>query len=275
MGGVIVAGVDGSEFSSAAVAEAAREALSRRAELRVVHALVPPPMPAHVPMDPSPLGPPATVFQDAAERVVRESVELARRTAPQVNVTGTVLQGDAVSVLELQSRTADLVVVGPRGTGGFIGMLLGSTAVFLAAHGQCPVMVVREQPAPSGPVVLGVDGSPAGAKAVDFAFAEAELRGAELVALHAHKGRPGTADESMDTTAVLAGHRQSRPDVPVRHAVVHGDPREALIDAGRTASLTVVGSRGMGGFRGLLLGSVSQALLQHAHSPVAVVRGTG
>ncbi|MEU1543649.1 universal stress protein [Actinacidiphila glaucinigra] len=270
---VVVAGVDGSASSLAAVEEAAREALWRQAELRIVHGLVLPAVPMHVPMDPSLMVPPEDSMQLGAERLVREAVERARRVAPQANVTHAVLQGDALTVLELQSRSADLVVVGSQGMGGFIGMLLGSTAVFLTAHGQCPVMVVREQPDAAGPIVLGVDGSTAGDRAIDFAFDEAVLRGAEIVALHAHTDRPGMTDESVDLTNVLESHRERHPNVAVRHAVVQGGAREALIDASKTAQLTVVGARGRGGFTGLLLGSVSQALLHHAHSPVAVVRG--
>ncbi|WP_431964773.1 universal stress protein [Actinacidiphila sp. bgisy160] len=275
MSNVVVAGVDGSASSLAAVEEAAREALWRDAELRIVHGLALPVMPMHVPMDPSPLGPPEDSLRKVAERLVREAAERARRVAPPVRVSQAVLNGDALTALELQSRTADLVVVGSRGMGGFIGMLLGSTAVFLTAHGQCPVMVVREQPDTSGPVLLGVDGSTAGAKALEFAFAEAALRRAEIIALHAHRNRPGATDESVDLTKVLAGHQERHPDVAVSQAVVDDGPREALIEASKTAQLTVVGARGRGGFTGLLLGSVSQALLHHAHSPVAVVRGKG
>lgn len=269
---LVVSGVDGSASSLAAVEEAAREALWRQAELRIVHGLVLPATPVHVPMDPSPLGPPDDAFRKAAERLAREAAEHAKRVAPRVNVSQAVMDGDALTVLELQSRTADLVVVGSRGRGGFVGLLLGSTAVFLTAHGQCPVLVVRGRPDASGPIVLGVDGSVAGERAIGFAFAEAALRGAEIVALHACPDRPSRAD-GMDLTKVLAGHRERHPSVAVRHVVAHDGPREALIEAGKTAQLTVVGARGRGGFTGLLLGSVSQALLHHGHCPIAVVRG--
>lgn len=157
-------------------------------------------------------------------------------------------------------------------------MLLGSTAVSLASHGQCPVMVVREEAADAGPIVLGVDGSPVGEKAVDFAFAEAALRGAEMVAVHAllpDYAPLGTSPESAERllAQALAGRREKYPDVTVRLEVVGGETREVLITASRTAQLLVVGARGRGGFAGLLLGSVSQALLHHAHCPVTVVRG--
>ncbi|MEU1036688.1 universal stress protein [Streptomyces mirabilis] len=267
MGNLVVVGVDGSSSSLAAVEKAAREAQRRRAGLRVVHALSWPVRPMYAPLDPSPLN-----------RLVNEAAQRARGVAPEVEVTEAVVTGDAVAVLETESRAADLVIVGPRGMGGFIGMLLGSTAASLAAHSQCPVMVVREEPAGAGPIVLAVDGSPGGEKAIEFAFAEAALRGAEILAVHAWLPDyvpPGTGPESAERllAQVLAGRTERYPDVTVRHEVLSGETREALIETSKTAQLMVVGARGRGGFAGLLLGSVSQALLHHAHCPVTVVRG--
>ncbi|MGW3725549.1 universal stress protein [Streptomyces sp. F001] len=267
MGNLVVVGVDGSASSLAAVEAAAREAQRRRAELRVVHAFSWPVRPMYAPLDPSPLN-----------RVVTEAAQRARSVTPDVEVGEAVVTGDAVAVLEAESRAADLVVVGPRGMGGFIGMLLGSTAVSLAAHSQCPVMVVRGEPEGAGPIVLGVDGSPEGEKAVDFAFAEAALRGTEIVAVHAWMpdyAPAGTGAESGERllAQALAGRTERYPDVTVRHEVASGETREVLIEASKTAQLMVVGARGRGGFAGLLMGSVSQALLHHAHCPVTVVRG--
>jgi nucleotide-binding universal stress UspA family protein len=225
---------------------------------------------------------------------VTEAVERARATAPEVDVSRAVVTGDPLTVLEAQSRAAELVVVGSRGMGGFVGLLVGSTAVHLAAHSRCPVLVVREEPSADAPVVLGVDGSAAGERAVEFAFAEAELRKAPLVAVHAwttwnapnpapqgasapYANPPGAlaAQEERLLSEALAGHRARYPGVVVEQRTVHGRSREALIDASLSAQLLVVGARGRGGFAGLLLGSVSQALLHHAHCPVAVVRAAG
>ncbi|MCC9710794.1 universal stress protein [Streptomyces sp. MNU76] len=290
MSGVVVAGVDGSASSLAAVEAAAREARSRGAGLRVVHAFIWPAL--HVPLGPPPSGPAEGGLRNLADRVVAEAVERARAAAPEVEVSHAVVTGEPLTVLEAQSRAAELVVVGSRGMGGFVGLLVGSTAVHLAAHGRCPVLVVREQPRTEGPIVLGVDGSAAGGPAVDFAFAEAELRKAPLVALHAwttwNAPMPAPQDVSMPyanppgalvgeeerlLSEALAGRRERHPGVVVEHRVVHGGTREALIEASRSAQLVVTGARGRGGFAGLLLGSVSQALLHHAHCPVAVVRG--
>ncbi|WP_432043900.1 universal stress protein [Streptomyces cadmiisoli] len=290
MNGPVVVGVDGSASSLAAVETAAREARLRGAGLRVVHAFVWPGM--HVPVDPSPLGPPEGEIRKVVERLVGEAMARARSTAPDVDVAHAVVMGEPVTVLEAQSRDAQLVVVGSRGKGGFVGLLVGSTAVHLAAHSTCPLLVVRGVADDTGPVMLGVDGSATGEQAVSFAFAEASLRKAPLTAVHAwtrwnaalpapqdsaepYANPPGRLAEQEERllAEALAGHRERHPDVAVQHRVVHGGTREALIEASRGAQLLVVGARGRGGFAGLLLGSVSQAVLHHAHCPVAVVRG--
>ncbi|MFE5797846.1 universal stress protein [Streptomyces sp. NPDC056503] len=266
MDNLVVVGVDGSSSSPAVVEAAAREAQRRHAELRVVHALSWPVRPMYTPLDPSPLN-----------RLVNEAAQHARSMAPEVKVTEAVEAGDAVAVLEAESRAADLVVVGPRGMESFIGMLMGSTAASLTVHAQCPVMVVRAEPAGAGPIALAVDGSPLGEKAIEFAFAEAELRGADILAVHAwHPDYvpPGTGPESAERllAQALAGRADRYPDVTVRYEVLSGETRKVLIETSKTAQLMVLGARGRGGFAGLLLGSVSQALLHHAHCPVTVVR---
>ena len=292
MNGLVIVGVDGSASGLAAAEVAAREAALRGAGLRVVHAFLWPAM--HVPVGASTIGPPDGGLRNMADRFVAEAAERARAAAPEVEIDQVVVTGEPLTVLEAQSRGAELVVVGSRGMGGFVGLLVGSTAVHLASHGRCPVLVVREQPAPDGPIVLGVDGSAAGRKAVDFAFEEAALRKAPLLALHTwtpwnaplppppdpsepYANKPGALAEEEERllSEALAGHRERHPDVAVEQRSVRGGAREELIEASRSAQLVVVGARGRGGFAGLLLGSVSQALLHHAHCPVAVVRGTG
>ncbi|MET8573057.1 universal stress protein [Streptomyces sp. NPDC004783] len=289
MSGFMVVGTDGSAPSLDAVAWAAREAELRKTALRVVHALA---RPGHLPLDsvlPRAL---REHFRREADAVVDEAVLMARTTAPGIEVSGLVRPGEPLTVLTAESRSADLIVVGHRGLSEFAGTLLGSTAGGLAAHARCPVLVVREPEAPVGPVVLGLDGSPAGTAAVRFAFEEAAAQRVRLVALHAwtawnaplpppadasepYAYGPGVlaAEEERLLAESLAGTGDTYPDVKVERRTVHGPARPALIEASRTARLTVVGSRGRGGFTGLLLGSVSQAVLHHAHSPVAVVRG--
>ena len=289
MSGLIVVGTDGSASGLAAVEAAAREARWRGARLRLVHAFIWPAL--HAPLGPSPLGPAEGGLRNMVERLLTEAEERARTVAPEVDISRAVVTGEPLTVLEAQSRAAELVVVGSRGMGSFVGLMVGSTAVYLAAHGRCPVLVVREQGEGTGPIVVGVDGSSAGAGAVNFAFAEAALRGVDLVALHAwttwNAPMPPPQDEASPyanprealasqegrlLSEALAGHQESYPGVSVKRELVHGGTRETLIEASRTAQLLVVGARGRGGFAGLLLGSVSQAMLHHAHCPVAVVR---
>ncbi|MBV7697534.1 universal stress protein [Streptomyces sp. TRM70350] len=289
MSGRVVVGVDGSPSALAAVEVAAQEARMRRVRLHVVHAFVWPAM--HVPPGGSPLGPPTGGVRESVEHLLAEAVERALAAAPGVLADHAVIAGEAVTALEAESRTAQLMVVGHRGSGGFAGLLLGSTSVHLAAHSHCPVMVVRDRPTRDGPVLVAVDGTPQSRGAVAFAFEEASLRGTGLVALHVWGAWSDHGDarpvEPVDLTGdvetlqaheerlldeALSGHRKEHPDVTVHARVVRGRTRPTLIEASRGAQLMVVGTRGRGGFTGLLLGSVSQAVLHHAHCPVTVVR---
>ncbi|MBC9713906.1 universal stress protein [Streptomyces sp. TRM66268-LWL] len=289
MSGPVVVGVDGSPSSLAAVEVAAREARLRGSGLRLVHAFGWPS--GHVPPGVPPWNPADVGLRVLVDGTLADAERRAQAVAPQVDVTRDVVVGEPLTVLEIESRTAELAVVGTRGLGKFAALLLGSTAVHLVTHGRCPVLVVRGRPDPEGPVLLAVDGSRGAVGAVEFAFAEASLRGAELLALHVwnicteraydHPADPPFASydeerlravEERLLAESLCGLRDKYQDVAVRHRLVRGRIRPSLIEAGGGAQLVVVGARGRGGFAGLLLGSVSQAVLQHAHCPVAVVR---
>jgi len=284
--GDVVVGVDGSASSSDAVRLAARLAAERRRPLRVVHAFIWPLLRA--PLGPSPYGPESGGLRHQAERVVAEAVAEAEKAAPNIGVAGALVDGAAASVLLHEARRAALIVLGTRGLGGFGGMVIGSTAVQVAAHASCPVLVARGERDPNGPVVVGVDGSDVSDLAIGFAMEEASRRGAELVAVHAFLHpvslQPGDivplvydenaleTDEGRLLAESLAGWRDRFPDVPVRRKVVRGSAGRVLVEESKGAQLVVVGARGRGGFAGLLLGSVSHGLLHHAHCPVAIVR---
>ncbi|MFD7406795.1 universal stress protein [Streptomyces sp. NPDC059866] len=287
----MIVGVDGSASSLDAVDVAAREARLRGAPLRIVHAFGRPSAP--VPSGAPPWSPADHGLEPMVHGRLAEAERRAHAAAPGIEIARSVVAGEALQVLEIESRSAALAVMGSRGLSGFSGLLLGSTAVHLAAHGHCPLMVVRGRPDPAGPVLLAVDGSPAGEAAVEFAFAEAALREAPLVALHvwntwserAYEG-PGDpltavvadtdrlreAEQRLLDQAVVSC-QEAYPQVAVERRLVRSRIRSTLIDATRSAQLVVAGARGRGGFTGLLLGSVSQALLHHAHCPVTVVRG--
>ncbi|MEV7795941.1 universal stress protein [Streptomyces sp. NPDC087512] len=291
MSGPVIVGVDGSDSSLEAVDAAAREASLRGAPLRIVHAFGR--APGHLPGGAPPWSPADHGLEPMVHGVLARAEERARAAVPDIEITRSVVAGGPLEVLVAESRGAALAVVGSRGLSGFAGLLLGSTAVQLAAHGHCPLMVVRGRPDPDGPVVLATDGSEAGKAAVEFAFAEAALRGAPLVALHvwntwsesAYEG-PGdpltavVADaerlrraEQLLLDETVAPLQEAFPQVAVERRLLRSRIRPALTEASRSARLVVTGARGRGGFGGLLLGSVSQALLHHAHCPVTVVRG--
>jgi nucleotide-binding universal stress UspA family protein len=285
MTGPVVVGVDGSACSLDAVDLAAREAALRRRPLRIVHAFIWPYL--GVPLGPSHVGPAEGGLLNEANRIIQDALARARTAAPDIEADGIAVTGAPATVLIDESRTAALIVLGDRGLGGFTGLLVGSIAVQVAAHATCPVLVARGRPDPTGEILLGVDGSPANAPAITFAFEEACRRGCPLLAVHTwtHPVSSGPGDmlpmvydasaleqeEARVFEEALAGWRNKYPDVELRRRLVRGRTRPILIDETGRAQLAVVGTRGRGGFTGLLLGSVSQALLHHAECPVAIV----
>ncbi|MEQ4724178.1 universal stress protein [Nonomuraea sp. B19D2] len=201
--------------------------------------------------------------------------ERARREQPKISVNTTFLPDDPRSALIGAAEDAELLVVGSHGIGGFRGMLVGSVAFGVAGHAPCDVVVVREPPLSSrGEIVAGVDGSPASGRVLEFAVAEARLRGSRLRAVHAAAGQWGPAglDEPGAMEDVLEAVAERHPDVDVVEEEVRGHPVEVLRQAANGADLLVVGSHGHGTVTGMLLGSVSQELLHHALCPLAVIR---
>jgi nucleotide-binding universal stress UspA family protein len=285
----VLVGLDASEPARDAVRWGAREALARNAPLHLVTAFGW--MPVHDEDDPFQLPPhQRDALRADAERALAAAAREAARVAPGVEVTTELHTGTPAGLLVEASRTARVLVVGHRGAGGFATLLLGSVSGAVAAHAACPVVVVRgpgdgAAPPDAGPVVVGVDGSPASETALAFAVDAAVRRGAPLVAVHAWDeiGFDMTIATQVDPAGELAKQQalvaerlapwhDKHPDLPIERVVVHDHPARVLRDRSAGAALLVVGSRGRGGFAGLLLGSVSQDLLRHAQCPVAVVR---
>lgn len=286
----VVAGVDGSTGSTQAVRWAAAQADLWGCPLRLVHAHSEPR--THQPdLTAAPQGDYRQALLNAGYDWLREAADVAAATAAGVAVSTELITSRAGQLLTEESEQARLVVVGSRGLGGFTGLMLGSTAVALGAHAHCPVAVVRgantDTPR-SGPVVLGVDGSAASEAAIGFAYDAASHRGVPLIAVHVWSDvsfaasfvpAPATfdwpvieGDEQRLLAQRLAGWQEKYPEVQVHRVVTEGRPAYSLLEAAQDAQLLVVGSRGRGGLRGLLLGSTSQALLHHAPCPVVVVR---
>ncbi|GGS08713.1 hypothetical protein GCM10010169_61920 [Micromonospora fulviviridis] len=278
-------GVDGSSTSLTAAEHAARAAVARSRPLHLVHGYLHP-LGYGVPLNPYDLGVPAPT-EEAQKMLEQVATELVGRH-PTLRVQVRQVAGGPGATLVEESRRAELVVVGSRGVGGFAGLLLGSVSNQVAQHAHCPVLVVRpaEQPIPvRGPVLVGVDGSESAGYAVRLAADEAVRRDADLVLVHVRPPERGGAAPERAAEAEAAGQAESaellagaaariRADHPVLNVVERpvpaASPEQALVEASGEAALVVVGSRGRGGFAGLLLGSVSQALVQHAHCPVLV-----
>ena len=272
--GGVVAGYDGSPGSEHALSWAAREARSRGIALTVCHAWAPgfAPLPGDAAA--------VALARQSGEQVLAEGVRRARDLMGAGEVRPLLVCGQATAVLCECGHDADVIVVACRGRGGIAGMLLGSVGWQVAGHARCPVVVVRGRWRSAGDhtprsVVVGLDGSAAADAALGFGFAEAQLRGVPLLALCALADAPGSLGGCLTLQAefeqAIARHEKAHPEVPVLRQVAQGGARDALLAAAHDAQLLVVGSRGRGGMAGMLLGSVSQAVLHHAPCPVAVV----
>ena len=288
--GSVVCGVDGSQSSLDAVAWAASEASRRKAPLVIVHAWQFPLY--HVPLDSPVVAPPDGGMERAAERVLSDAEDRARAAADDVEVTGRLIAGGAAGAMLAVAEHAALVVLGSRGLGGVTGLLVGSVGVQVSAHAPCPVIVIRRHAdAPEAPhrgqVVVGVDGSEPGRAALAFGLDEADRMGVPLVAVSVYHAPTVVADTAVPTgvtpddladatTSMLRAEIErchpAHPNVPVDTRVIESSTGWALVREAAGCELLVVGSRGHGGFAGLLLGSVSQYALHHAQCPVAVIR---
>ncbi|MEU4607335.1 universal stress protein [Kribbella sp. NPDC023972] len=284
----VLVGVDGSVSAQGALAWAAAEAASRHCALRIIHAFSWPML--GNPLDLTYVGDTDLGLESAAEWVLTEAQMHAREVAPNIRVSAGLFVGPAAPTLLNEAQNADLVVVGSRGVGGFRGLLVGSVSATVSAHAPCPVVVVRPHghgtafPAsPIGRIVVGVDGSEISAAAIRFAFQQAVSRHTGITAVHAatptrrHPSLQIPADivDQIDRqlfAEAMESRRARFSGIDVQAELVHSHPAQALIDFSAGAELLVVGSHGRGGFAGMLLGSVSQAVLQHAACPVAVVR---
>ena len=201
----------------------------------------------------------------------------------------------AAPALVAAAGAADLLVVGARGLGGFKGLLLGSVSQHVLHHARGPVAVIRDDAGAATTtdpprIVVGVDGSSSAAAALRWAVAEARASQGVLEVVHAwhlpYAGgypysaaafEPGIFEEAARLTlrdALAAVDGEDLPH-PVRTQLVQQGAVPALLEAADEAALVVAGSRGLGGFRGLLLGSVSHQLAQHATCPVVIVPGEG
>jgi nucleotide-binding universal stress UspA family protein len=283
----VMVGVDGSDDALRAVRWGAQEAGRLGVPLRLVNAFAWD--------DDRATGPSAErryreILRRTAEGHIAAAAAVAKDSVPGVAVERQVAAGSPIEVLGTESRYALLLVLGDRGLSRVEGLLVGSVAVAMATRAACPVVVVRDggqdvRAVSAGPVVVGVDGSSTSEAATGFAFEAAAARGVPLVAVHTWWDLVASpalaalldidaiqADERRRLAQLLAGWSEKYPEVRVEQSVSRDHPAQALIRLSARARLLVVGSRGRGELAGLVLGSVSHAVVHRARCPVAIVR---
>lgn len=284
--GIVVA-VDGSPASDAAVSWAARDAAMRKVPLTVVHAVVTPTATWPPVAYPQAL---AVRLEDEGKRAIMDAMKLAEQVMPadaKVAIGRELVFSAPVPALIGMSDEAEMIVMGTAGRGLLARGVLGSVSSTVVRQANCPVAVMHEDGLPDtldAPVLVGIDGSEASELATAVAFEEASFRGVELVALHAWSDVAVTGElpdvdwSSVEASAQrslaesLAGWQERYPDVTVHREVVRDRPARQLAEKAASAQLLIVGSHGRGGLTGMLLGSVSNAVLHHVRIPVIVAR---
>jgi nucleotide-binding universal stress UspA family protein len=283
----VVASTDGSEDSLRAVGWAAREAVLRGLPLRIVSAAAMPPR-----MIEHKAGPGLETVSDALredrDRALAAAAERATAAAPDLLIDVDELAGAPAQAVTDAGSGASMLVVGARGRGAFTAMVLGSVSRYASAHAPCPVVVVREETTSvHRQVGVGIGDPARSAAALAFAFQEAALRKASLIAVHAWDspygdigpavwalatpGRPGLEEEAVSQVdSVLADWQGKYPDVQVSRDFVHAHPGRALVGLSARADLVVIGRHTAHGGRAGP-GAVRHAVLNHAHGPVVTV----
>ena len=284
-----IVGWDGSPGATAALDWALTQAKATKASVHLMHAVlaIPPGPYGEVALDQG-------VYDDIANAVLGLGVDYAKEKSPTVTVTtGRAYRGVTGALID-EAHPGDVIVMGTRGYGGFMTMLVGSSCIQTATHAQVPVVVIHPphegQPvyASAGPVVIAIDGTDLSRNAMQYGLTMASLLQHEALVVHAWTLPPVevvppsfiapdeaaaiAADQQRIAAEYLAGWRQEFPDVKVTLRVIQGNTAAVLLDAAKTSSLVVTGSRGRGEFKGAFLGSTSNALIHHAQCPVAIVR---
>jgi len=291
--GTIVVGVDGSECSHDALRWAVEEASRREAVVEAVFAWT-------FPYDAPVVGRLADDrgWRQRADKMLKGLLETELGGRSDVEVTPRAQEGPAARTLLDAANGAEMLVVGSRGRGGFAELVLGSVSHQCVQHAGCPVVVVRREDLPADAlpkektterIVVGVDGSEAARTALRWALDEARIRNATIDVvsawhvpyIHSYPYAvtdPPPGQYERDARLILDGMLvgADTTGVPtVEPILVCDGAARALLDMGKGADLLVVGSRGLGGFTGLLLGSVSQQVVHHAPCPVVVIPPLG
>ena len=287
----VVVGVDGSPGSKVAVQWAARDAELRNVPLTLVHVV---PATAGTWLESSLVPAWMRGQRERGRQLVDEALKIATESCQRGSAKIDCQMPSAMTVPALVdlSKDADLVVVGCLGTGKLRGRHMGSVSSGLVHHAHCPVAVIHDgvqlnADVARAPVLVGIDGSRESELATAIAFDEASRRKVGLTALHAWSdvsvfdaivslpgpGWPALRAVQDETLAErLAGWGERYPDVPVSRLIARDEPASGIVHASKSAQLVVVGGHGRGGFAGMLLGSVSAAVVLLARVPVIVAR---
>ena len=294
--GEIIVGIDGSEQGYGALKWAVSEARRRKVPVRLVTAYSLPVFSGSG-FDAGYTVVDQKALEDGVAQILNEAVDrLGDDALEGVDLRASVQTGDATGVLLELSKKAELVVVGSRSHGGFLGRLLGTVSTSLPGHSHCPTVAVplaygqalEKNPAlleGKGEVVVGSDGSDEARGAMLAAAEEAQRRGVKLVLVNAlapFTGAlnwvPAAIDFESIYREIATLQRQAAewirgyyPELEIEFRLIDGSPAQVLVEAGQDASLLVVGTRGRGNVAGAILGSTSQAVLHHTKVPLMIV----
>jgi nucleotide-binding universal stress UspA family protein len=269
----VAVGYDGSDPSRLALRWAVDYAQSSQAVVRVIHAWIWPLFTHNV-------GPVKGVadsgLRHAAEEILSEGAGLARVISPGLGIEPRLVPGLPAQVLRQESLDADLLVVGNRGLGGFLGKLVGSVSVDLSGACPCPLVVVRTERREGKPVVACVEGHLKTSKVLEHSVRVAQILQTKLRIVHADPSAPVWKRHTSPSTdggevlrSALVRVQGLAPDLAVTEELLSGHSvAAALVDAGTDAELLVLGAhRREGGHPGTLA-----TVLTHAHCNVMIAR---
>ncbi|MEU7905736.1 universal stress protein [Actinoplanes sp. NPDC049118] len=224
-----------------------------------------PPSPAHGDADPG----------IAGKDLLQHAVTAAQDVSPRLAISARLLEGAPSPTLLRQAHTAALLAIGDGGLSSHVSLPTHTSAVHIAARASCSVLVARAQHRSEGSIVVGVNGSPASERALDFAFDTAARSGADLVVVRAGTSATEAEDKNDDQLRQLADLVDAREDkyrIAARTRVPPGDPAAVLVAESERAGLVIIGARGQQPYGGLL-GSTAQTMLHHSCAPLILVRG--
>jgi nucleotide-binding universal stress UspA family protein len=285
--GHIVVGVDGSPSGEHAVLWAADEAHLQHLPLTLVHTQRSVPATELAWLSTAGISPRRVdaESQAAAERVLQRASSLAADRHPDLPLETVTGYGDARRQLLEMGHSAAMVVVGTRGHGPVVGLLLGSVSAALVRHSDVPVAVVRPPEPEAQGLVIAADGSEASLPVVEQAFREASSRNLSLTVAHClwdgllaqarwvavSSSDPYGEKAYRQISESIAGMADKFPDVPLDIKIARGAIDAFVVDMSQRYELLVIGRPPLSLGQRLTLSGLTTSIAEHAHSPVLVV----